>query len=364
MRVAMITLNVYDNYGNMLQKYALYKTLEKFADFVEVLWHPATKPFYPYHLETERNLEGNLKYAAFKSVREYKFKQFNDENIRTRFDIPYLEELADEYDFFVIGSDQVWNPEFKVPNRFLDFAPREKRIAYAASIVVPELPEDVKEIYREKISEMPHVSLREKEGCDLVEELTGKRPLHVLDPVFLLTDNEWREIAKRPLWLDQKKYERGYVLTYFFSGNPPEQAKLLATKLGLPLINLLDPNNFNHYSTSIEEFIYLFDHATFCCLQSFHGTAFATIFKKPFMIYKRGRLRTTRFSRIASLLNLFNLSDRVAEEDYSIKLDDPLAIDFSRRDEVLPRERAKAFKFLGEALGIDPLEIFLRGDAR
>ena len=183
----MITLNVYDNYGNMLQKYALYKTLEKFADFVEVLWQPATKPFYPYYLETERAAEGNLRNAAFRSVREYKFKQFNDENIRTRFDIPYLEEIADEYDFFVIGSDQVWNPDFKVPGRFLEFAPPKKRIAYAASIVVPKLPENVINTYRKRILEMPYVSVREKDGCDLVEKLTGKRPLHVVDPVLLLT---------------------------------------------------------------------------------------------------------------------------------------------------------------------------------
>lgn len=350
MRVAMITLNVYDNYGNMLQKYALYKTLEKFADFVEVLWHPATKPFYPYHLETERNLEGNLKYAAFKSVREYKFKQFNDENIRTRFDIPYLEELADEYDFFVIGSDQVWNPEFKVPGRFLEFAPPEKRIAYAASIVVPELPENVQKIYREKILEMPHVSVREKDGCDLVEKLTGKRPVQLVDPVLLLTADEWRKISKRPRWLDKKIYKNGYLMVYFLNGEVPEEIRALAKKLGLPIVNMVDKNNFDHYVTGIEEFIYLLDHATILCTYSFHGTAFAAIFKKPFIVYRAGKLRTTRFSRVGSLLELFGLSDRVSDTKLKINLDDPLKIDFTRRDEVLPLERKKAFKFLANAL--------------
>ena len=211
---------------------------------------------------------------------------------------------------------------------------------------------------------MPHVSLREKEGCDLVEELTGKRPLHVLDPVFLLTENEWREIAKRPLWLDQKKYERGYVLTYFFGAAVPKEAKALADKLDLPTINLRDIKNFNHYITGIEEFVYLFDHANFICTHSFHGTSFAVIFRKPFITYKSNRAVIARFSRLESVLELFGLKERATETDLKIKVADPLAIDFTRRDEVLPRERAKAFKFLGEALGIDPLEIFLRGDAR
>lgn len=349
MRVAMITLNVYDNYGNMLQKYALYRTLKKFADFVEVLWHPNTKTFFPYKLEMERQSEGNLRSAVFRGIREYKFKQFNDTNILTRFSLPYIEDLADEYDFFVVGSDQVWNPEFTVPYRFLDFAPPEKRIAYAASITIPELPEEVQEIYRQKILEMPHVSIREKEGCDIIEKLTGKRPLQVLDPVFLLTADEWRKIEKRPPWLDKKIYRNGYLLTYFLGGNFPKEIFSFAKKFGLPVINMLDQNNFEHYITGIEEFLYLLDHATILCTQSFHGTSFASIFKRPFIVYKTGKLRTTRFSRLGSLLELFNLSDRVITEDFSTGIDAPLKIDFTRCEEVLPLERKKAFQFLANA---------------
>ena len=350
MRVATITLNVYDNYGNVLQKYALYRTLKKFAEDVEVLWQPATKPFYPYHLEVNRLSTGNLRDASFRSVREYRFKQFHDAHMKTRFDIPYLDDLADEYDFFVIGSDQVWNPEFKVPGRFLEFAPPEKRIAYAASIVVPKLPEEVKETYRKKILEMPHVSVREKEGCDLVEELTGTRPLQVVDPVLLLTAEEWRAVAKRPPWLDKKIYDNGYLMVYFLSGAILDEVKALAKKLGLPIVSMLDKNNFEHFITSPEEFLYLIDHATILCTYSFHGTALASIFRRPFIVYRYGKLRTTRFSRLGSLLELFGLSERVSDLDFKISLDDPLEIDFTRRDEVLPLERKKAFTFLTNAL--------------
>lgn len=360
MRIATLTLNVYDNYGNILQKFALYRTLEKFADFVEVLWHPRLGTFNPYELEADRFKVGNLRDAALKSVREYNFKKFHDANMRTRFDVPYLDDLADEYDFFVVGSDQVWNPDFEFDDRFLEFAPREKRIAYAASIAVPELPPAVKAYYREKISEMPHVSLRESEGVDLVEKLTGKRPLHVLDPVFLLTAEEWRSVAKPPAWLDDKRYEHGYLLTYFFNGDPPEQVKTLAAELNLPLINLLDKKNFEHYVTGIEEFLYLIDHATLLCTHSFHGTSFALIFKRPFITYKVYRVVIERFSRLESLLNLFGLSERATELDLRLKVDDPLKIDFTRRNKVLPVERDKAFNFLSEALGVKPRKKFQR----
>ena len=347
MRIAQLTLDGYKNYGQVLQKYALHRFLKSVADLVEVLWHQKGKNFLPHKLELERALEQNAREVAFESVRQNKFKEFMDANIRTRFDLPYLEELADEYDFFVVGSDQVWNPDKYFYGRFLEFAPPEKRIAYAASFAVEELPPDVKDYYREKISEMPHVSVREKEGVDLVEKLTGKRPLQVFDPVFLLTADEWRKLAKRPLWLNKKIYERGYLLTYFFSGIPSKQSKELAAKLGLPMINLLDINKFDHYAVGIEEFLYLIDHATLICTQSFHGTAFATIFKRPFIV---NRPVSASFSRIKTLLELFNLSERAININARVELEDPLKIDFTRCEEVLPTERVKAFRFLSEAL--------------
>lgn len=344
MRIAQLTLDGYENYGQVLQRYALQRVLKNFADFVEVLWHQKGKNFLPYNLEWSRSSVGNMKNVAFQSVRRNKIKEFDNVHIRTRFDVPYLDDIADEYDFFVVGSDQVWHPEKYFPERFLDFAPPEKRIAYSASFGVSEIPINVKDYYRKKISEMPHVSIREREGCDIVKKLTGKRPLHVLDPVFLLTAEKWCEIAKRPIWLDQRKYEHGYLLTYFFSGKPPEESKRLAEKLGLPMINLCDINNFDHYAAGIEEFLYLVANATVFYTQSFHGTAFAVIFKRPFIVKNMNKATN---NRIKSVLKLFGLEDRTDS------LEDPLAIDFTRRDEVLGRERAKAFKFLATALGGD-----------
>ncbi len=357
MRIALLTVNVYDNYGNTLQKYALYRTLEKFADRVDVFWHHGTKQFTPYDLELSPSLTGNVRASAFKCVRENKFKEFDDGKMNTRFDLPDLGDVADEYDFFVVGSDQVWNPDLWVPGNFLEFAPPEKRIAYAASIAVPELPAHLVDYYREKISEMAYVSIREAEGVDLVYKLTGKRPLRVLDPVFLLDADEWREIAKPPRWLSKKTYANGYLLSYFFDGNPPEQVRALADKLGLPIVNLLDLNNFDQYITGIEEFLYLVDHATLMCTQSFHGTAFAINFKTPVIVYKVqvGRM-VQRFSRLVSLLDLFGLSDRATDVDLEIKMEDPLQIDFTHRDEAIIAERTKALTFLKVALGLLPQE--------
>lgn len=356
MRIAQLTLNTYENYGNMLQKFALYYTLKKFADFVEVIWHCQTTNFPPAELEFNRLRVDNVRNIAFRCVKENKCKEFSDANIRTRFDVPYIEDIGDEYDFFVVGSDQVWNPRFEFPSRFLEFAPREKRISYAASIAVADLPDNVREYYRRGISEMAHVSIREQEGCDLVEKITGKRPIQVLDPVFLMTAKEWRKFSRRPTWLNQDRY----LLTYFFSGNPPASVRTLAARLNLPLINLFDMNNFNHYSTSPDEFLYLIDHAALICTESFHGTAFSTIFKRPFVLCSGSNKQSIKiFSRINSLLTLFNLTERAFSENAPIGIVEPFEINYTRRDEILPVECAKAFNFLSEALGVEMREEIL-----
>lgn len=362
MRIAQFTLTGYYNYGNMLQKFALNHTLKKFADVVEVLWNDKTnflpedgeKPFVQCVLRKERLNHWQL-YLLREAVRQSKFKDFERLHIRTRFDLPYIEDLADEYDFFVVGSDQVWHPDAPFSYRFLEFVPPEKRIAYAASITLPELPQNVAPYYRQKISEMPHVSLREPDGVDIVEKLTGKRPLQVLDPVFLLTKDEWLAVAQKPLWL-KEKYRRGFVLTYYLRQLPPPEIKAVAAELNLPVINLLDVLNYNHFTVGPAEFVWLFANASLIFTNSFHGAAFSILFKRPFLNREvdNDNSGVKMASRLTSLLKLFGLENRRSCGDKIFTTDEALTVDFTRREEVLLAERDKAFKFLSKALSTKP----------
>ena len=158
MRVAQLTLTGYFNYGNMLQKFALHRTLNKFTDSTEVLWIAAPRLFSETIeeryaqcvLKKERTNNPNYMEAFYRreAVRQNKFKDFENLYVETRFDFPFLEDIADEYDFFVVGSDQVWNPKWYPSYIFLDFVPHEKKIAYSASIGVTEIPAPLKEFYR------------------------------------------------------------------------------------------------------------------------------------------------------------------------------------------------------------------------
>ena len=358
MRIAQLTLDGYYNYGNILQKFALHHTLKKFSDFTEVLWasgktlfsETCEKPSDQVALRTARDnyLTGFLFREA---VRQSKFKDFENLHIPTRFDFPYLEDIADEYDYFVVGSDQVWNPNWYPPHIFLDFVPREKKIAYAASIGEPAIPDELQEIFRRGIADFNYLSVREEDAAKLINELTGRTPPTLLDPVLLLTQDEWLAVSQKPTWL-KEKYRRGYVLTYYLRKLPPPEVKTLAAEFDLPTINLLDAENYNHFTTGPAEFVWLFANASLIFTNSFHGAAFSILFKRPFINCEaindpKGVAMSTR---LINLLKTFGLDGRAVHDEKFFTAEEAMTIDFARRDEVLPIERERAFKFLSEAI--------------
>lgn len=358
MRIAQITLDGYFNYGNMLQKFALHRTLKKFADFTEVLsasgnlFFPETgeKPKIQCVLHKERRNYWFM-YLFREAVRQSKVREFENLHVPTRFDFPHLEDIADEYDFFVVGSDQVWNPKFGLSYGFLEFVPREKKIAYAASIGAPEIPADKREFFRRGLLTFDKISVREEAAIKIINDLTGQTPLLMPDPVLLLTEDEWLEVSQRPTWL-KEKYRRGFVLTYYLRKLPPPEVKILAAELGLPVINLLDTESFDHFTCGPSEVLWLLANSSLTFTNSFHGAALSILFKRPFINREidDDSDGIKMAARIPSLLKIFGLEERRTFGEKVFTAEEALTIDFSRRDEVLPIERAKALKFLSEAL--------------
>ena len=373
MKIAQLALDDYSNYGNILQKYALHTTLKKFADDVEFFWYKENKfwvetgeiPMPNQRFLDSHALVNTKRWILYETVRMTKIKEFSERYIKMRFNLPYIEEVAGEYDFFVIGSDQVWAPNSWMPFhiKFLPFVPREKKFAYAASIATPKLPDEYVNYYRQGISSFAHVSVREEGAVKIITELGLKSPLLVLDPVFLLTDDDWLKIARSPSWFNEK-YRRGYILTYYLRKMPPPEIKSVAAKLNLPVINLLDYENFHHYAIGPEEFLYLIANAALIYTNSFHGVAFSVLFKKPFINREYDDEKSKSMSlRIPGFLKMFGLENRIALPQNDYKIDSPFEIDFSVRDKILPQERLKAFNFLANALGVEIPAVLTKGDA-
>ena len=209
-----------------MQKFALHHTLKKFADFTEVLWFGG----FSFFTETGGRSPGQFVVRQegedyrqllflINAVRMSKFKDFENLHIQTRFDFPYFKDIADEYDFFVVSSDQVWNSGYNLPYELLDFVPREKKISYAASIGTTAIPDEKKKSFKRGISDFNYLSVREESAIKVIKDLTGRDSILLIDPVLLLTADEWPTVAQKPTWF-KERYSRGYVLTYHLSKLP------------------------------------------------------------------------------------------------------------------------------------------------
>ena len=375
-KIAILTLNGYFNYGNRLQNYALQEILKTYKFDVETVINNTKEIYNKNKMDNNTKINKLIKLRSNSIPQIYnKFKNefvryINKQNIVRRtevfkkFTLDYIREtdliisednipvdLSNKYDYFITGSDQVWNPDYIYGSSifFLTFAEKHKRIAYAPSFGVSEIKPEYKEKYKEWISEIPWLSVREDDGARIIKELTGRDAPVLVDPTLLLTKEKWLSIAKEA----QNKPKGNYLLTYFLGGIPPKykkQIKKIAKVNNLEVINLADIRDKETYRTGPSEFIDYINSCSVFCTDSFHGAVFSILFEKPFIVYERMGSTLSMFSRIETLLKKFKLESRKAENIKSNE--DVFNIDFSHVPAILEAEKKKSYDFLKEALNV------------
>lgn len=374
-KIAIITLNGYYNYGNRLQNYALQETLKTLGFLVETLV-VNTRPQESYTLSiriinlfinsSAKEIMERLKYKIFlkkkidmlNEKRSKVFKDFTYQYIKETDHVIYddniPDNLRDKYDYFIVGSDQVWNPAYTNGSSiyFLTFAKRHKRIAYAASFGVSEIEAEYLDKYKKWISEMHFLSIRENDGAGIIKKLIGRDAPVLVDPTLLLTKEQWLSIAKRAL----NKPKGDYIVTYFLGGIPDwyrEQINRFAINKNFEIVNLGDMNERESYKAGPSEFIDYISDCSALLTDSFHGTIFSIIFEKPFAVFERIGGRAMN-SRIETLLSKFELNSRSIDK-MSME-EDLLRIDFSHIPYILETERKKSIDYLKNALDIKDVE--------
>lgn len=372
-KVGIITLNGYFNYGNRLQNYALEQVLRNLGYEVETIIVDLISNINSNRQKKfiEKIKEKNIKevyFATQNKIQEYVYKNklkqqrtiiFKDFSKRfiseTKIsisdqDIPKV--LKDRYDFFVTGSDQVWNPYYTGGSslQFLTFAPINKRISYAASFGISEIPNQYINNYKRWLSEMEYLSVREETGAKIIKKLTGKDAKVHVDPTMLLTKEEWLSISEVP----SHKPKKPYLLTYFLGDIPNKRKnklKEIARKNDLEIVHLAQIKDRKPYLSGPSEFIDYINSASVFCTDSFHGAVFSILLNRPFIVFDREGKTPSMNSRIDTLLNKFKLESRKIE---NIKFNSQVfEIDYSHIPPILEVERNKSLDYLKKALNID-----------
>lgn len=364
MKIGISTIIDFDNYGNRLQNYASQQVIKSLGLESETL--PKVISFgikrkfkelvfsllvYFYDKSSKQDIA-----KLNQKLREKKFRDFTSRYISASkhyvesYDA--LKTLESDCNFVVTGSDQVWNYNFR-PNLaidFLQFVSKEKRISYAASFGVSEIPEEHQEKYIRYLNDMNCLSVREHAGQGIIKDLTGKEAEVLIDPTMMLNKAEWLQIASKPKCTPQKKYLLTYVL-----GNQTEEFKTFVTQLAkekdLEVLNLLNPYDKDIHCVDPGEFVYLINHADVMITDSFHGAVFSILMETPFVIFERQDECVSMNSRIETLVTTFKMQSRLSSHIKSVE--DVYNIDFSYIDEILKRERDKAIIYLKKAFSME-----------
>ena len=295
MKIGIYTIHAAPNYGAMLQAFALQKFLSNSgytSELVNIYTYSDEKRMH--FLNDNKsfvNILVNLYSLVSHNIRK-KSKRFlefhNSMNLSQRF---FTEKeytsISSDYDIHLVGSDQVWNIHsgLSINNLyFLNFLDNKKcKIAYAPSMGNYDIPSNLYPQLKDILSSFNALSSREKEGSDLLSKILGKEVKCVIDPVFLLSAEEWDAET------DVKPLKKGsYIFYYGFDNSETckEMLTILKDKLRLPIVavssSIKIPYRVNMFCQSAgpRQFINLIRNSSYVITSSFHGTAFSIIYKK------------------------------------------------------------------------------------
>lgn len=360
MKVGIVTIVDYSNFGNRLQNYAMHYILKKYFRCKAItLTISGEAPFSNgnYLLWIKRQIVKQIchfpKYAEKRFgtiVTRWANFLFWNRKIPTKVIYncqQFSTSLNKEFDLFIAGSDQIWNYKFayrRFSDYFLQFADKNKRVAVSASFGVDKIEDKWKKKYKDWLISFAHISVREDAGKNIVKDLIGKEVPVLIDPVMVLNKSEWLKVSKKPRVNTSKQY----VLKYYL-GDEKEEDKIdvWAKKNGYEIYELLNKEIPELYSAGPGEFISLISNANLICSDSFHCIAFSIIFEKPFIVYSRIGNEDYMASRLDTLLNKFGFEDRwiniLPESKY-------LNSDYSNISTLMKKEQETFIQYLLYAL--------------
>jgi hypothetical protein len=385
--IGLITYHATHNYGAVLQAYATQKTIENMGFNCKIInFQPDTMKYFNalYKLPTGGEIPITIKgivaaiyrvlryftYDKKRRIRAGKFVDF----VRTRLNITReynsvkaLSESNLDYDIVITGSDQTWNihcPLWKVNGRindysaayFLGFVKSGKKASFAAS--TSHTKADELEIYRDLLMQYEYLTVRDSLSKPEVEAVTNKDIHVVLDPVFLLSKEEWMESLNIPV---EPYIKTPYALLYSISGhkeleNLAAEAAVYARNKSLALV-CVTPNacvkihdSIQIYDAGPSDFLNLYYNARFVFAHTFHAIVFSIVFRKPFFAfnYKHDR----KDIRKSSLLKMLNMDSLLLDEEHKMNTDRKMSIDYRDYENTINHFIVESKKHLEKILNL------------
>ena len=356
MKIGIITQPLYNNYGGLLQNYALQQVLKRLGHEPKTIDFVGRSSFTRYLLSICKQLlisvlkyrRPQIKpYVAIPTFRNPIMADFVNNHIdRTRIVHSYNKKIVSEehFDAVITGSDQVWRPIYNsyIEDMFLKFVPDSiKKIAYAASFGVDTWEYNVKLTKRcaKQAKRLDAISVREATGVELCRTHLGVNAKHVLDPTILAGAEAYKPLLK------EKTEEQDYLFAYILDITPEKQAYVenMAKSKGLKtIIKSADKDA----TLSVEDWLSMIANSSMVVTDSFHGTVFSILFHRDFYSIVNVARGGTRFSSLLCPLGLEHRMGDVSQLTFT----EQSPIDWKQVDCLLDEQRQDSMNFLTNAL--------------
>ncbi len=353
MKVGILTFPHSPSLGAMLQMGSLYHVIEEMGHEVEIINYvsnkvnhqqkrPMTMKTIAIHILSKLFLKSSR--PSFQEF-EARLQMFPEQPVS---EISDLSVIENRFDRIIVGSDQVWNPVVTGHdlNFYLEFCKDpKKKASYAASFGYMQADQNYIDRITELLNDFSYLSVRERDGQQIIKDLTGRNSKLVLDPTLLVSEKYLRSI------MVPNARSNKYVL--FFCIKPSSKlydtARVYAEKNGYELLTIggrmkdrLDPRKHPVFGAGPKEFLGLINGAQCVFTNSFHGMAISVALHRDFYV----EFSSDTNSRLINLTELLGLGSRVVK-------DEPLyekRMDYSNVDIILDKEREVSMNYLKEVL--------------
>ncbi len=352
MKTAIFTLPLINNYGGILQAYALQNVLFELGIDNKVL-NLRTKEASFFSINYAKFLIAKTFISRYKNAKfeilrhDLDARKFIEKNIVLTDEIYGFSDLKrvckdEKFDAFVLGSDQVFNQgNFMNFGEYfsLGFIQNAVKIAYAASFGGEFKGWKNLSTHRENLAKFRAISVREQNAIKICKEILDLKADFVLDPTLLAGREIYDKFCTN---LDESSSQNTKIFAYILDPNEKTTQILdnASQKSGCKIAQVNDRAN----RLKIEEWLSAIKSAKFIITDSFHGCVFSIIFGKPFFAIINEARGNARFH---SLFDMLNLDNRVIK-DVNFELN--LAMNYDEIYKILDEKRKFSIDFLKQNL--------------
>lgn len=360
-KVGILTWHYYSNFGSALQSFALLNILNSIG-YEAIIVNYRNPRLSSLSQSLGSKIKDSIRYVLGHIPGLGQRWHINSRKFRAKYlsetspfnSIEEGSKICQELSIVICGSDQIWAPNCYNPFYFAHFLDGKKvrKIAYAASIGLNDIPDNLAAVYGQHLSDFYAISIREKEGCELLKRRCNIDSTVVLDPTLLVDVSVYKKMQRKV-----HNIHKPFLFCYFLNKEHQykENVERYAREHNLQIVGVSDKASDGEWMKRLtglgaDHFLWLIKNAETIMTDSYHGSIFSLLFHKNLWIFQRfvESDPICQNSRIRQLRNNFNLGQRIITATSLI--DETKAIDYDYFESRLKELRASSLDFLKKAL--------------